>query len=115
MHVIVGFLQTLVHVIAELCIPLVQLVGIVILMISAFKCTIAYTRKEPHVGVSLAHGLALALEFMLGAEVLHIVLAHDWKELGVLGIGVIIHILLTLLLHQEVKEGQEKPIDMKGE
>ena len=108
METLLGLLRWLVASCAELCIPLVQMVGIVILMISAVKCAAAYFRRERGVGVELAHGLALALEFMLGAEVLHIVLAHDWKELGVLGVGVIIHILLTLLLHQEVKEGKEK-------
>ena len=108
MESLAHILQSAVSSIAEVCIPMVQLVGILILMFSAAKCTIAYVRKEKHVGVSLAHGLALALEFMLGAEVLHIVLAHDWKELGVLGIGVVIHVLLTLLLHKEVKDGQNE-------
>ena len=49
-----------------------------------------------------------ARRILLGAEVLHIVLAHDWKELGILGVGVVIHILLTMLLHKEVQEGKEK-------
>ena len=101
-------LREIVAGVAEICIPIVQLVGVFILMLSAIRGVIDYAQRKPHVGVTLAHGLALALEFMLGAEVLHIVLAHDWKELGVLGIGVIIHILMTLLLHQEVKEGKEK-------
>ena len=108
MEAIIRFLQALVRNLAELCIPLVQLVGIVILMVSAVRATLAVLQKKEHVGVQLAHGLALALEFLLGGEVLHIVLAHDWKELGVLGMGVVIHILLTLLLLQEVKEGKEK-------
>ena len=104
MEAVIGFLETLVQRIAELCIPLVQLVGIVILMESAIRAAVAVLKRKERIGVQLAHGLALALEFMLGAEVLHIVLAHDWKELGVLGIGVVIHILLTVLLRQEVKE-----------
>ncbi|MCR4707210.1 MAG: DUF1622 domain-containing protein [Clostridiales bacterium] len=108
MHEVISFLQGLVAALAELCIPLVQLVGIVILVISAAKSVAAYVRGDEHVGVKLAHGLALALEFLLGAEVLHIVLAHDWKELGILGVGVVIHILLTMLLHKEVQEGKEK-------
>lgn len=108
MHAVISFLQSLVTNLAELFIPLVQLVGVVILVISAGKSAAAYFRKEERVGVGLAHGLALALEFMLGAEVLHVVLAHDWKELGVLGVGVVIHILLTFLLHKEVKEGKEE-------
>ena len=107
MDTLIGLLREIVKVSAELCIPLGQMVGIVILMISAVKCAAAYFRGEQRIGAELAHGLALALEFLLGAEVLHIVLAHDWKELGILGIGVVIHILLTLLLHQEVKEGKE--------
>ncbi len=108
MNALIGFLQGLVRTLAEVSIPLVQLVGILVLIVSAARCAVGCLRREPRVGVTLAHGMALALEFMLGAEVLHIVLAHDWKELGVLGIGVVIHIMMTLLLHREVKEGKEE-------
>ena len=63
-------LQAVVAGVAEVCIPLVQLVGVAVLMLSAIRGVIDYAQRKPHVGVTLAHGLALALEFMLGAEVL---------------------------------------------
>ena len=52
------FLQEIVAGVAEICIPIVQLVGVVILMLSAIRGVIDYAQRKPHVGVTLAHGLA---------------------------------------------------------
>ena len=106
MNAVSSALSAFVSGIAQLAIPLVQLYGIFVLLVTAVKCGYHYIRYRSPVNVELARGTALALEFMLGAEVLHIVNAHEWKELGVLGIGVVIHILLTVLLQHEVKEGE---------
>ena len=116
MEAMASALSSFVSQVAGLAIPIVQLFGIFILLVTATKCGFHYFRRQSYVGVELARGTALALEFMLGAEVLHIVNAHEWKELGVLGVGVIIHILLTILLHREVREGKEEgeePIEKK--
>ena len=107
METVTQALYSFVSAVAHLAIPIVQLFGIFILLVTAVKCGAGYFRRVPGIGAELARGTALALEFMLGAEVLHIVNAHDWRELGVLGMGVVIHFLLTILLHREVKEGEE--------
>lgn len=108
MQAVVSALQHLVAMLAEVCIPLVQLCGILILVNSAIKSAIGYVQRKEKVGAGLAHGLALGLEFLLGAEILHIVLADELEELWVLGVGIVIHVLLTMLLHWEVREGEKK-------
>ena len=117
MEMIIVSLRSLVAFAAELCIPLVQLAGILVLINSALQAILLYFRHRHGIGPILAHGLVLALEFMLAGEVLHIVLADDWKELGVLAVGVIVHILLTALLHYEAKakEGPEEEPAAKEE
>ena len=103
MEAVVSFLEELVKYTAEIGIRLVELAGIMVLMITAVQGIIGYFRKDPHERLKLAQGIALALEFKLGGEVLRTVLARDWNELGILGAVIALRGLLTLLLHWEIK------------
>ncbi|MDO4837760.1 MAG: DUF1622 domain-containing protein [Clostridia bacterium] len=111
MEAVVNFLENLVKYTAEIGIRLTELAGIMILMITAVKGVIGYFRKDPHERLKLAQGIALALEFKLGGEVLRTVLARDWNELGILGAVIALRGLLTLLLHWEIKN-EESHLDL---
>ncbi len=101
MHALIELVRGLSAFLAELCVPLVQLVAIVILLVSVVESVRGYIRGEKRVGAVLARGLSLSLEFLLAGELLHIVVADDWMDMLVLVMGVVIHILLTVLLHRE--------------
>lgn len=111
MEAVVSFLEELVKYTAEIGIRLVELAGIMVLMITAVQGIIGYFRKDPHERLKLAQGIALALEFKLGGEVLRTVLARDWNELGILGAVIALRGLLTLLLHWEIKN-EESHLDL---
>ena len=111
MEAVVSFLEELVKYTAEIGIRLVELAGIMVLMITAVQGIIGYFRKDPHERLKLAQGIALALEFKLGGEVLRPVLARDWNELGILGAVIALRGLLTLLLHWEIKN-EESHLDL---
>ncbi len=111
MEAVVNFLENLVKYTAEIGIRLTELAGIMILMITAVKGVIGYFHKDPHERLKLAQGIALALEFKLGGEVLRTVLARDWNELGILGAVIALRGLLTLLLHWEIKN-EESHLDL---
>ena len=103
MEAVVSFLEELVKYTAEIGIRLVELAGIMVLMITAVQGIIGYFRKDPHERLKLAQGIALALEFKLGGEVLRTVLARDWNELAILGAVILLRGALTVLLHWEIK------------
>lgn len=103
MDTIVTFLEDVVKYTAEIGIRLVELAGIMVLMITAVQGVIQYFRHDSSVRLKLAEGIALALEFKLGGEVLRTVLARDWNELAILGAVIALRGALTVLLHWEIK------------
>ena len=111
MEKILHFLEQVVEYTAEIGVTLVELVGIMVLLITAVKSMIGYFQKDPHVRLNLAEGIALALEFKLGGEVLRTVVARDWNELAILGAVIALRGALTLLLHWEIKNEKEHAED----
>ncbi len=103
MDTIVTFLEDVVKYTAEIGIRLVELAGIMVLMITAVQGIIQYFHHDSNVRLKLAEGIALALEFKLGGEVLRTVLARDWNELAILGAVIALRGALTVLLHWEIK------------
>lgn len=110
MEHVIEFLKTIVHTAAELGIIIAEVIGIAILIITAVKCFVKYFRKDEHIRLELAQGIALALEFKLGGEVLHTVTVSqdDWKALLFLGGIIALRGVLTLLLHWEIKIEEDK-------
>ena len=115
MKEVVTFLEEVVHYAAEIGIHLVELVGIVILRVSAAQGIIGYVKKDPHIRLKLAQGIALALEFKLGGEVLHTVITRQWEELGILGAVIALRAALTVLLHWEIKNEESRPENIHQE
>ena len=56
--------------------------------------------------MKLAQGIALALEFKLGSEVLRTVIVREQSELIMLGLIILLRGALTFLIHWEIK-GEE--------
>lgn len=110
MEALVSFLEdTLVHNLAGIGIALAELCGITVLLITVAQGVVRYFRRDPHIRLELAKGIALALEFKLGGEVLRTVQARDWNEIGILGAIIVLRAMLTLLLHWEIKVEEKKP------
>ena len=107
---VISFLQELVHVSAEIGIIIAEVIGIAILIITAVKSFIKYFRKDERIRLELAQGIALALEFKLGGEVLLTVTVSqdDWMALLFLGGIIALRGVLTLLLHWEIKIEEDK-------
>ena len=110
MDKIISVLQTIVHHAAEIGIIIAEVIGIAILIITAVKCFVKYFRKDDRVRLELAQGIARALEFKLGGEVLHTVTVSqdDWTALLFLGGIIALRGVLTLLLHWEIKIEEDK-------
>ena len=86
-------------------------------ILSAILCAAALTTAaaayEPvNIRLNLAQGIALALEFKMGGEVLRTVVVREWSELGILGAIIVLRAMLTFLIHWEIrnekKEQQEE-------
>lgn len=83
--------------------------GVAVLLTTAAKSLYAWARKKSRVQLKLAQGIALALEFKLGGEVLRTVIVREQSELMILGVIILLRGALTFLIHWEIK-GEESRI-----
>lgn len=104
---IIELLEKIVHYAAKLGIVFLELTGIVVLIATGVKCIYEYVKHDRKIKIDLAHGIALALEFKLGGEVLHTVLAHDLNDLLMVAAVMALRAAITVLLHWEVKNEEK--------
>ncbi len=87
---------------------ILELFGICILVFTAVKSFIFWIKKDDSIRLELAQGIALALEFKLGGEVLRTVVVREWSELGILGAIILLRATLTFLIHWEIKNEKKE-------
>ena len=89
--------------VVEYLILLVEFVGIVILIYAVVSAVIGLIKRQPHTRLKLAEGIALALEFKMGGELLRTVIVREWNELLILGAIILLRAALTFLIQWEIK------------
>ncbi|MBR4211749.1 MAG: DUF1622 domain-containing protein [Oscillibacter sp.] len=87
----------------QVCTMLMELFGICVLVSTAGQCFYKWLRRSGGIRLTLAQGIALALEFKMGGEVLRTVVVREWSELGILGAIIVLRGVLTFLIHWEIK------------
>ncbi|MCI8422419.1 MAG: DUF1622 domain-containing protein [Lawsonibacter sp.] len=85
-----------------------ECIGVTVLLVAAVKSVIGCFRKSSHVRLNLAQGIALALEFKLGGEVLRTAIVREPSELLILGAIILLRGALTFLIHWEIKTEESK-------
>ena len=103
----IGVMEDLMYEVATLCTTLMELFGICVLVYTAVRCFIRWIKRDTEIRLTLAQGIALALEFKLGGEVLRTVVVREWAELGILGAIIVLRGLLTFLIHWEIKNEEQ--------
>ena len=101
-------LEHVVGAVLEILIPVCEIIGIVVVAISALSAFWRYLRRlvsgdMGDIKFRLAAGLALSLEFKMAAEILKTVQIHDLGELTVLAIVIALRAVLSLLIHFEMR------------
>ena len=91
----------------QVCTILMELFGIIVLVCNAVRCFVRWVRREKEIRLTLAQGIALALEFKLGGEVLRTVVVRTWAELGILGAIILLRGALTMLIHWEIRDEKQ--------
>ena len=106
---ILSFYERALHVLAELTVHTLEIVGICIVIFGAVKVLRQYIKRiknkevEPQNAViALGRSLALALEFKMGAEIVNTVIVRELKELLILGIIIVLRAILAVLIHWEI-------------
>ncbi|MEE8817230.1 MAG: DUF1622 domain-containing protein [Lachnospiraceae bacterium] len=110
---LISVLDLVLEDVVSICTVVLEMFGIVVLVVVAVKCFVDWVRRSPvNIRLNLAQGIALALEFKMGGEVLRTVVVREWSELGILGAIIVLRAMLTFLIHWELrnekKEQQEE-------
>ena len=93
----------------EICTVMMEFAGMIVLVTTAVKCFYHWLKhSDRNIRLDLGEGIALALEFKLGGEVLRTVVVREWSELGILGAIIALRGLLTFLIHWEIKNEQKE-------
>lgn len=96
-------IEAIFQLIVQYGVLLMECVGVVILLTTAVKSIWGCLKRDKNVRLTLAKGIALALEFKLGGEVLRTVIVREWSELAILGAIIVLRGALTFLIHWEIK------------
>ena len=100
-------MEEILYVIVQFCTMLMEFFGVCVLVYTAVRCFVHWVKHREGIRLSLAKGIALALEFKLGGEVLRTVVVREWAELGILGAIIVLRGLLTFLIHWEIKNEEK--------
>lgn len=102
-HSLEGVLENIVNIV----IIVLELMGVWIIFASGIKGFKNYINHSPETKRSLAQGLAMALEFKMGSEILRTVVVREWEEIVTVAGIIALRALLAFLIHWEIKEEEE--------
>ena len=100
------FLQSVEQVfewIVEWAILLCEVIGVAVIVVTAIKGVAAWIKKDAHVKLMIAEGIALALTFKMGGELLRSVIVREWNELLILGVIIVLRALMAVMINYEIK------------
>ena len=116
MGAVYNFAEEILQYIVQYATLILELFGVAILVFTALKCFLGWVhRKDESIRLTLAQGIALALEFKLGGEVLRTVVVRQWAELGILGAIIILRAALTFLIHWEIKNEKKELVERQAQ
>lgn len=112
MHELVKIIAHAIAVVAESIAVVFIVVGIVggvsITLKNAFKERRGL-KSMTESRLYLGHSLSLALEFLIGADILRTAIAPSWEDIGKLGAIVVIRTVLNHFLSRELAEMEAAP------
>lgn len=99
-HIMLSMIPFFVHIL--------EIMGIFIIVLSAFKTFIKYAFKffdfsDERIKIALSRSLAIALEFKLAAEILKTLMIRTFDELIILASIIVLRIALTFVIHWEIE------------
>ncbi len=91
---------------------ILEIIGVLIIAVGSAKSLFLLVKDgfrfdDEELKLQLAQALALSLEFKLGAEILKTVLVRTTDEFIVLAAIVILRVILTVVIHWEIRSSNE--------
>ena len=87
----------------NLFVIVLEFMGVIVIAYTGRKAFIEWIKHDRQTRLHLAEGLAMALEFKLGGEILRTVVVRDMAEIMQVGAIILLRAALTFLIHSEIK------------
>ena len=107
METILLIVQKYFELVVEWAVLLCEIIGVIMIVLTAIRGVIAWLRKDPHARLIAAEGIAIALTFKMGGEVLRTVIVREWQELLVLGAIVLLRTVMSFIIHFEIRSERQ--------
>ena len=86
---------------------LCEVIGVLMIVWTAARGVIAWIRKDRHARLIAAEGIAIALTFKMGGEVLRSVIVREWQELLILGAVILLRAVMAVIIHFEIRSERQ--------
>ncbi len=110
MDVIIALLDNVLENFINFAILLFEYVGVIIITITGVQGFYRYVTRKKDIGLHLAEGLSLGLQFKLGSEILRTVVVRTMDEILIVAGIIVLRAVLALLLHWEIKNGEQEAL-----
>ncbi len=103
-------LETILNGLSGYIIIILEFMGVFIIAISGIKGFYNYTKHSPETKRGLAKGLAVALEFKMGSEILRTVVVREWAEIVTVAGIIVLRAALAFLINWEIREEDQQEL-----
>lgn len=106
-------LEQIIHIAVPNIAHILEIIGVFIVLYSAIRAFGKYAIRgfkfeDETIKIELSQGLAMALEFKLGAEILKTLIIRTIDELIILASIVILRAALTFIIHWEIESDSKR-------
>lgn len=113
MEVLLKILEDNFTVLVEYLILFVEFVGVLVVIGAIIKGIIDAIRKDEHMRLNLVEGIALAMSFKIGGELLRTVVVRNWDEILLLAAVILLRAALTFYIQWEIRLEMKKKEERK--
>ncbi len=99
----------------EYAILAIEAVGVSVLLCTVGRAALSLLRGRGRVRLLLAEGIALSLEFKVGAELLRTLIVRSWNEILILGAVILLRAALTFLIEWELRDERQAERERRAE
>ena len=108
MEALLNILEDNFTLLVEYLILFVEFVGVFVVVGAIIKGIIDAIKKDEHMRLNLVEGIALAMSFKIGGELLRTVIVRNWDEILLLAAVILLRAALTFYIQWEIRIEKKK-------
>ena len=108
MEELLNILEDNFTVLVEYLILFVEFVGVLVVVGAIIKGIVDAIKKDEHMRLNLVEGIALAMSFKIGGELLRTVVVRNWDEILLLAAVILLRAALTFYIQWEIRIEKKK-------